>query len=176
MRNVTAKLAASAHLLVLATCSLASQQTLAQIYLAPNQQFPQGSRVSIDLGGVRCNADGGALPNLSLSAGAYPDQWGNNISLTQTNGNASIGNQSSLLAMVSLNIPLARSNSKFSCDPLLKDALIRTRMENLRQLVDEDVISEAQYKQALLNLYGPLSSSQQSLPPAPSQGASVSLD
>jgi len=41
----------------------------------------------------------------------------------------------------------------FSGQPLLKDAIIRTRMENLRQLVDEDIITESQYKKALLSLY-----------------------
>ncbi len=143
--------------------------------MAPNQQFPQGSRVSIDLGTVRCNSDGGALPNLSVSAGAYPDQWGNSISVAQSSGNASIGNQSSLLAMVSLNIPLARSHRQFSCQPLLKDAIIRTRMENLRQLVDEEVITESQYKQALLHLYGPLSGAELSLAPSPGQGATLTL-
>ena len=64
---------------------LSPQAAIGQIYLSPNQQFPQGSRVSIDLGNVRCNADAGALPNLSLSAGAYPDQWGNSISVAQSN-------------------------------------------------------------------------------------------
>ena len=127
------------------------------------------------MGAVRCNSDGGALPNLSISAGAYPDQWGNTISVAQANSNSSIGNQSSLLAMVSLNIPLARSHANFSCQPLLKDAIIRTRMENLRQLVDEEVISESQYKQALLGLYGPLSNRELALPAPPSSGASITL-
>ncbi len=131
--------------------------------------------MSIDLGNVRCNSDGGALPNLSVSAGAYPDQWGNSVSVSQSSGNASIGNQSSLLAMVSVNIPLARSHQSFSCQPLLKDAIIRTRMENLRQLVDEEVITESQYKQALLHLYGPLSGAELTLAPPPRQGATLTL-
>ena len=177
MRNFAAGARSSQDLLTLALCiCLSPQAALAQIYLAPNQQFPQGSRVSIDLGTVRCNAEGGALPNLSVSAGAYPDQWGNSISVAQSNGNASIGNQSALLAMVSLNIPLARSHNAFSCQALLKDAMIRTRMDNLRQLVDEEVISEAQYKQALLNLYGPLSSRERALPPASDQGLTLKLE
>jgi hypothetical protein len=178
MRHITAKLASCADLFALALCGicLEPQAALAQIYLAPNQQFPQGSRVSIDLGNVRCNSDGGALPNLSVSAGAYPDQWGNRISVAQSSGNASIGNQSSLLAMVSLNIPLAGSNPRFSCQALLKDAVIRTRMENLRQLVDEDVITESQYKQALLSLYGPLSARELAVPPSPMRGATLTLE
>jgi hypothetical protein len=177
MRNLVAGSCSDKDLLTLAICfCLSPQAAVGQIYLAPNQQFPQGSRVSIDLGSVRCNADAGALPNLSLSAGAYPDQWGNSISVAQSNGNATIGNQSSLLAMLSLNIPLARSNNAFSCQPLLKDAMIRTRMENLRQLVDEEVISESQYKQALLSLYGPLSTTEVSLPPSPQLGVSLKVE
>ena len=177
MRNLAAGPCSSKDLLTLALClCLSPQAAVAQIFLAPNQQFPQGSRVSIDLGSVRCNADAGALPNLSLSAGAYPDQWGNNISVAQSNSSSSIGNQSSLLAMLSLNIPLSRRNHSFNCAPLLKDAIIRTRMENLRQLVDEEVISESQYKQALLDLYGPLSSGETALPQPPSRGANVTVD
>jgi hypothetical protein len=133
--------------------SLPWQGALAQIFLAPTQQFPQGSRVSIDLGGLRCNADGGALPSLSLSAGAYPDQWGNNVNVAP-NASSSIGNQSSLLALVTLNIPLARSRSEFSCQTLLKDAQIKARIDNLRLLVEENVISESQYQKALRSLFG----------------------
>jgi hypothetical protein len=133
--------------------SLPWQGALAQIFLAPTQQFTQGSRVSIDLGGLRCNADGGALPSLSLSAGAYPDQWGNNVNVAP-NASSSIGNQSSLLALVTLNIPLARSRSEFSCQTLLKDAQIKARIDNLRLLVEENVISESQYQKALRSLFG----------------------
>lgn len=104
-------------------------------------------------GGLRCNADGGALPSLSLSAGAYPDQWGNNVNVAP-NASSSIGNQSSLLALVTLNIPLARSRSEFSCQTLLKDAQIKARIDNLRLLVEENVISESQYQKALRSLFG----------------------
>ena len=177
MRNLAAGPCSSKDLLTLALCLfLSPQAAVAQIFLAPNQQFPQGSRVSIDLGSVRCNADAGALPNLSLSAGAYPDQLGNNVSVAQTDGNATVGNQSSLLAILSLNIPLSRSNNAFSCQPLLKDAMIRTRMENLRQLVDEEVITESQYKQALLSLYGPLRTGDLSIPPSPNRGANLTVE
>lgn len=155
---------------------LCAPNALAQIFLAPNQQFPQGSRVSIDVGDVRCNSDGGALPNLSLSAGAYPDQLGNNISIAQQSSSSSIGNQSTLMALLSLNIPLKSSNPQFSCKSLLKDAQIKTRMENLRQLVDEEVISESQYKKALLNLFGPLNSSALDLPKSPAEGVSLVVE
>jgi len=146
---------------------------LAQIYLAPSQQFPQGSRVSIDLGGLRCNADGGALPSLSLSAGAYPDQWGNNVNVAPNASNNSIGSQSSLLALITLNIPLARSRSEFSCQALLKDAQIKARSDNLRQLVEENVISESQYHRALRTLFGPQLGSEAPATQAPPPGSSV---
>jgi len=134
--------------------SLPWQGALAQIFLAPTQQFPQGSRVSIDLGGLRCNADGGALPSLNLSAGAYPDQWAGALAVSGNTNTTSIGNQSSLLALVTLNIPLARSRSEFSCQTLLKDAQIKARIDNLRLLVEENVISESQYQKALRSLFG----------------------
>ena len=145
-------------MLPLALCALATSLAtpdgaLAQIYLAPSQQFPQGSRVSIDLGGLRCNADGGAVPSLSLSAGAYPDQWGNNLNLAPNASNSSIGTQSSLLALITLNIPLARSQSAFNCQGLLKDAQIKARIDNLRQLMEENVITESQYHRALRALF-----------------------
>ena len=168
-----------AGLLALALTSLAAGDciatpaALAQIYLAPSQQFPQGSRVSIDLGGLRCNADGGALPSLSLSAGAYPDQWGNNVNVAPNASNNSIGNQSSLLALVTLNIPLATHRSAFSCQALLNDAQIKARIDNLRQLVEDNVISESQYHRALKALFGPeLAAAEPSPAPQP-PGASL---
>jgi hypothetical protein len=48
-------------------------------------------------------------------------------------------------------------------------------MENLRQLVDEDVISESQFKKALLSLYGPLSGSEFEPSQLPVEGASLIL-
>jgi hypothetical protein len=82
----------------------------------------------------------------------------------------SIGNQSSLLALLSLNVPLAMSNRQFNCQTLLKDAQIKVRIDNLRQLLDEDVISESQFRSALLALYGPLTEAAQ----APRSGAGSS--
>lgn len=178
MWNFIARLIQRASLLALGSVSIISpwsSKALAQIFLAPNQQFPQGSRVSIDVGNIRCNSDGGALPNLSISAGAYPDQLGGGISLSQQNSSSTIGSQSTMMALLSLNIPLRTSNPRFSCLSLLRDAQIRTRMENLRQLVDEDVISESQFKKALLSLYGPLSGSEFESSQSPVEGASLIL-
>jgi len=158
-----------------ALLSCAPPAVVAQIYLAPSQQYPQGSRVSIDLGGLRCNSDAGALPNLALSAGAYPDQWGTNVNLATQANNNSIGSQSSLLALITLNIPLARAQPDFSCMALLKDAQIKARMDNLRLLVDENVISESQYHQALRALFGPLSGGRQLQEPVRAGGASLAI-
>ena len=80
-----------------------------------------------------------------------------------------------MMALLSLNIPLKASNPKFSCLSLLKDAQIKTRMENLRQLVDEDVITESQFKKALLSLYGPLSGSEFEPSQSPTEGARLIL-
>ena len=157
----------------LSFAGFAEAQALGQIYLAPSQQFPQGSRVSIDLGGLRCNSESGALPSLNLSAGAYPDQWGNNVNVAPNASNNSIGNQSSLLALVTLNIPLARSQANFNCLSLLKDAQIKARMDNLRQLVEEDVITESQYHKALLSLFGPLANGQIEARPASQGGVTL---
>ena len=49
-------------------------------------------------------------------------------------------------------------------------------MENLRQLVDEEVISESQYKKALLGLFGPLNSSELELPKSPAGGVSLVVE
>jgi len=147
------------------------EAALEQIFLSPNQQVTQGSRVSIDLGGIRCSSDGGALPSLNLSAGAYPDQWAGALAVSGNTNTTSIGNQSSLLALLSLNVPLATSNRQFNCQTLLKDAQIKVRIDNLRQLLDEDVISESQFRSALLALYGPLTEAAQV--PRPGAGSSV---
>ena len=77
----------------------------------------------------------------------------------------------SLLALLSLNVPLATSNRQFNCQTLLKDAQIKVRIDNLRQLLDEDVISESQFRSALLALYGPLTEAAQV--PRPGAGSSV---
>ena len=159
-----------------ALLSCAPPAVVAQIYLAPSQQYPQGSRVSIDLGGLRCNSDAGALPNLALSAGAYPDQWGTNVNLATQANNNSIGSQSSLLALVTLNIPLARSRSEFSCQTLLKDAQIKARIDNLRLLVEENVITESQYKRALRSLFGSEFEDKSPQSQGPSNGLSLRVN
>jgi hypothetical protein len=111
------------------------------------------SRVSIDMGdGLRCTSDGGSVPTLSLSMGAYPDQWGSDITVYDR----STGSQSSLLGLVSVHVPLGGTSQKFDCNALLKDAKIRARLDNLRELVDENIISDEQYRAAVRQLYQPI--------------------
>lgn len=126
------------------------EKATAQIYLNPVQQPMTRSRVSIDMGnGLRCTSDGGSVPTLSLSVGAYPDQWGSNpIVLDRT-----VANQSSLLGLVSLHVPLGGTSQSFDCNALLKDAQLRARLDNLRELLDENLISESQYRDIVLRLY-----------------------
>jgi hypothetical protein len=141
-------------------------EAAAQIFLNPAQQQMSRSRVSIDMGdGIRCTSEGGAVPTLGLSVGAYPDQWGNET-VVFSNGN--IGNQSSLLGLLSVNIPLQGTSQKFDCRALLQDAQVKARLANLRELLDENLLTEAQYREAVLRLYGPLL---HSTPPTMSQEA-----
>jgi len=99
---------------------------------------------------VRCSYEGGAGPSLSLSVGAYPDALINDVVV---NSNvSSVGSQSGLFSLITLNIPLG-SKTRFSCDDLLEDAKIRARLQSLRELADENIISEQQYRDAVLGLY-----------------------
>jgi len=162
--------------IVVTTLLWTQGSAIAQIYLNPNIPNMQRSRVSIELGnGIRCTSDGGSISSLTFSAGAYPDQLGNNSLVVNPQvGNTSISSQSSLMALMSLNIPLGRTDQKFDCMPLLKDAIVKARIDNLRQLVDEDVISESQYRKALLELFGPLSDgSSPEAKPAVREGATL---
>jgi hypothetical protein len=143
---------AAAYLLCVASIiSLISpEKASAQIYLNPAQQPMTRSRVSIDMGnGLRCTSDGGSVPTLSLSVGAYPDQWGSNAVVLER----SVANQSSLLGLVSLHVPLGGTNQSFDCNALLKDAQLLARLDNLRELLDESLISESQYRDIVLRLY-----------------------
>jgi hypothetical protein len=151
----TASHACFAHLLCATGVAIAvsAAPAAAQIYLNPIQQNMTRSRVSIDMGdGLRCTSDGGSVPTLSLSMGAYPDQWGSDVTVYERN----TGSQSSLLGLVSVHVPLGGTSQKFDCNALLKDAKIRARLDNLRELVDENIISDAQYRAAVLQLYQPI--------------------
>jgi hypothetical protein len=49
--------------------------------------------------------------------------------------------------------PLGDQQSFLDLQPLLREAVMRTRMDDLCQLVDEGVAEEMQRKKALLNLF-----------------------
>lgn len=143
------------HLFTLAAIALSLSAQLpanSQIYLSPNQQYPQRPRGSLDLGGgVRCTFEGGASPSLSFSVGAYPDMLMNDVVVSKSF--SSTASQSSLFALMTLNIPLGQKNHQFSCAELMQDVQLRTRIQSLRELADENIISESQYKKALLEAY-----------------------
>jgi hypothetical protein len=110
------------------------------------------SRVIIDFGhGVRCSSDGGSVPSLSVSAGAYPDSG---IAINNQSNNSSINTNSSLIGLVTLHVPLHRSKAAVDCETLLKESLLKARIENLRQLLEEEVITEVQFREALRKVAG----------------------
>jgi hypothetical protein len=111
------------------------------------------SRVIIDFGnGIRCSSDGGSIPSLSVSAGAYPDAMG--IAINNQSSNSSITSNSSLIGLVTLHVPLHRSKASVDCETLLKESLLKARIENLRQLLEEEVITEIQFREALRKVAG----------------------
>lgn len=157
MRGNSRRLIHVAHLFAVGGFFVAdhSSRCWAQIYLNPMQQPMTRSRVSIDLGdGLRCSSDGGSVPTMSLSIGAYPDQWGGSNIIVESN--RSVANQSSLLGLLSVNIPLQQTSQSFDCKALLHDAQVKARLANLRELVDENIISDSQYRAAVIKLYGSL--------------------
>lgn len=144
-----------AHLLTLGALALSepgSYPATAQIFLSPNQQYPQRPRGTLDVGGgVRCSFEGGASPSLSFSVGAYPDLIFDNVVVNSTSSSA--GQQSQLFALLSINIPLNQKVNNFSCDELLQDVQLRTRLQSLRELADENILSESQYRKAVMEAF-----------------------
>jgi len=140
-------------ILFLAFCSSVNS-AYGQININPLHNDMKRSRVSIDMGdGLRCTSDGGNVPVLSVSMGAYPDQIGNSYEYTTS---SNIYQRSGLLALASVHIPLSVTNQDFDCNHLLEDAKVRARLDNLRELADENIISEADYRKAVLKLYDPI--------------------
>lgn len=126
----------------------------AQIYLNPSQATMSPARVTIDFGnGIRCSSDGGSIPSLSFSAGAYPDQWG--VS-RNSSANGLVNGTSSMMGLVTLHVPLQARKPGVDCETMLQESLLKARIENLRQLLEEEVISETQFRQALAKMAGAL--------------------
>lgn len=157
MRHHPGRHPAVAHLCTLAAVALicTANGARAQIYLNPTQQTMTRSRVSIDMGdGLRCTSDGGSVPSLGVSIGAYPDQWGGNNVVFDSSRNTT--NQSSLLGLVSVFVPLSKTSQSFDCKALLEDAQFKARLANLRDLLEDDLISESQYREAVQRLLSTL--------------------
>jgi hypothetical protein len=159
-RQVTPLLALGALILT----ALQSHPSKSQIFLSPNQQYPQRPRATLDVGGgVRCSLEGGASPSLSLSVGAYPDLILDNVVVNSNSSSA--GQQSQLFALATLNIPLNQKTRNFSCDALLQDVQLRTRLQSLRELADENILTESQYRKAVTDAYKKFMGSE--IPPLP---------
>lgn len=86
-----------------------------------------------------------------MGIGAYPDLLVNDIQIDSNS--ATTGGQSKLFALISLNIPLAATTDRFSCNELLKDTQIRARIQSLRELLDDDIITEVSYRKAVRKVY-----------------------
>jgi len=149
MRSPQSRSVSVKNLLALAAIGelLVGLPSQAQIYLNPIQPNVNRSRTGIDLtgDGMRCSSDGGAVPTLSMSVGVVPGQTNNVIVNSQTS-------QGPVLGLLTLSVPLERTDQKFDCNNLLQDAQVKARMENLRTLLDESVITEAQYRQGLIRI------------------------
>ena len=118
----------------------------AQIFLSPQSPTSERSSTNINIDGVSCSAAGGSVPSITMSVGADP------YAINDFDG--LVGNANSpFLGIVSLNIPLKRTNQSFSCNELYDLAVKKSKLASLRELVDEQIISEDQYAMAVQNIY-----------------------
>ena len=123
---------------------LIPKSVYSQVYLNNNNSRMTRSKSSLDMGnGVRCSSDGGSVPTLSMSVGALPDRFYDDLN---TNG------PSSLSAMVSVNVPLLQTSQDFRCKDLLEQALVRAKIETLYELEQAGVIEDTLFRSMSLNL------------------------
>ena len=123
---------------------LIPKSVYSQVYLNNNYSRMTRSKASLDMGnGVRCSSDGGSVPTLSMSVGALPDRFYDDLN---TNG------PSSLSAMVSVNVPLLQTSQDFRCNDLFEQALVRSKIENLREMYDEGILTDRQFHSMSLKL------------------------
>ena len=123
----------------------------AQIFLSPQNSSADRSSASINIDNTRCSSSGGSVPSLSLAVGAdpYAINYFNDFDINNNNNN----NNSPFLGIVSVNIPLQRTNQNFDCSKLHDLAVKRAKLKSLREMVDEQIISDEQYTKAVQNLY-----------------------
>ncbi|MBT65756.1 MAG: hypothetical protein CMN98_01270 [Synechococcus sp. NP17] len=122
----------------------------AQIFLSPQTPSANQSSATIDIDNTRCSSSGGSVPSLSLSVGADP--YAVNY-FNDFNAETSSNNSSPFLGIVSLNIPLRNTNQNFNCNELHDLAVRKSKLNSLREMVDEQIITEDQYSKAVQNLY-----------------------
>ena len=123
---------------------LIPKSVYSQVYLNNNNSRMTRSKASLDMGnGIRCSSDGGSVPTLSMSVGALPDRFYDDLN---TNG------PSSLSAMVSVNVPLLQTSQDFRCNDLFEQALVRSKIENLREMYDEGILTDKQFQSMSLKL------------------------
>ena len=122
----------------------------AQIFLSPQSSSASRSSASINIDNTRCSSSGGDVPSLSLSVGAdpYAVNYFNDFDI-----NDSSQRNSPFLGIVSLNIPLQRTNQNFNCSKLHDLAVKKSKLSSLREMVDEEIITDEQYTKAVQNLY-----------------------
>ena len=123
--------------------------TKAQIFLSPQSPTSERSSADINIDGISCSAAGGSVPSLTMSIGADPYATNNFDNIIGNNTNSS----SPFLGIVSLNIPLKKTNQSFSCNELHDLAVKKSKLASLREMVDEQIIAEDQYTIAVKNLY-----------------------
>lgn len=121
-----------------------------QVYLNNNTTTMSRSNASIDMGnGIRCSSNGGSVPTMSMSVGALPDRlYDTNI----INSDLYRSTPSNLSAMLSVNVPLLQTSQSYRCNELFNQALIRSKIDNLREMYEEGIITESQFYSMSLKL------------------------
>lgn len=129
---------------------LIPKSVYSQVYLNNNNSRMTRSKASLDMGnGIRCSSDGGSVPTLSMSVGALPDRlYDDYIVYNDLNRNG----PSSLSAMVSVNVPLLQTSQDFRCNDLFEQALVRSKIENLREMYEEGILTDRQFQSMSLKL------------------------
>ena len=126
---------------------LIPKSVYSQVYLNNNNSRMTRSKASLDMGnGIRCSSDGGSVPTLSMSVGALPDRLYNVYDDPYRNG------PSPLSAMVSVNVPLLQTSQDFRCNDLFEQALVRSKIENLREMYEEGILTDRQFQSMSLKL------------------------
>ena len=108
------------------------------------------SNAAIDMGnGIRCSSNGGSVPTMSMSVGALPDRlYDTNI----INSDLYRSTPSNLSAIVTVSIPLDQTSQSYRCNELFNQALIGSKIDNLREMYEEGIITDRQFKSMSLKL------------------------